>query len=256
MKINQNKRIIIFITMVVLGLFTIFILSSVLEDGRAKNLLLDYKNWDSADSALGYFSIQNIMWVVFFIGLGELLFRILEVLETGKGIHKHYLPEDNHTILEPQDMPDIYKKLGLDVDIMGSLAHLIKKMIMQFQATNSVEQTNTMLNSQLELQSAAIDTNYNMIRYITWFIPTLGFIGTVLGISQALGYAGATNGQGDKFVAELTDKLALAFDTTLLALIMSAILVFIMHLVQGKEEKNLVVIGQYTLDNFVNRLVK
>jgi len=136
------------------------------------------------------------------------------------------------------------------------LAHLISKMIKQYQLSNSVEQTNTMLNSQLDLQSNAIDMNYNMIRYIVWFIPTMGFIGTVVGISKALEYAGDKNGQAPRFVAELTEKLALAFDTTLLALIMSAILVFIMHIVQGEEETSLIHMGQYTLDNFINRLVK
>ena len=93
-----------------------------------------------------------------------------------------------------------------------------------------------------------------MIRYITWLIPTMGFIGTVIGIATSLAYAGEVNGQGDQFVAELTARLAVAFDTTFVALVMSAILVFIMHLTQGREEKNLVTIGQYTLDNFINRL--
>ncbi len=253
---RQNKRIIIFAIMILLGIAAIFILTKVIESDSVKNLLFDYKNWHEDDSPLGIFSIQNIMWIIFFIGIGELLFRTLEVMATGRGITKGYLPEDVHTILDMQDMREIHDKIEEDAKTTGSLAHLIQKLMSQFQASHSIEQTNNMLNSQLELQSNAIDTDYNMIRYITWFIPTLGFIGTVMGISQALAYAGETNGQGDNFVAELTEKLAVAFDTTLLALVMSAILVFMMHIIQGREERNLVQMGQYTLDNFVNKIIQ
>jgi len=39
-------------------------------------------------------------------------------------------------------------------------------------------------------------------------------------------------------------------------LIMSSILVFLMHLSQGKEEGNVNSIGQYCLDNLINRLLE
>ena len=64
-----------------------------------------------------------------------------------------------------------------------------------------------------------------MVRYVVWAIPTLGFIGTVLGISLALAFAGAVDLQDPNLLAELTKRLAVAFDTTLLALVMSAVLV-------------------------------
>ena len=247
----QNKRLIIFILMIITGIFIIFLLSTFIDDERLKNLLLDYRSWDEP---LGVFTVQNIMWIVFFIGLGEIIFRVLKIIEIQKGMKKGYLPEDDQSILESADMNVMLKGVSQDSKIEGSLANMIKKLVLQFQTSNSIEQTQNMLNAQLEMQSNKIDTNYNMIRYITWFIPTLGFIGTVIGISKALEYAGEVNGQGDRFVAQLTEKLAVAFDTTFLALIMSAVLVFLMHIIQGREEKNLVQIGQYSLDNFINRL--
>ena len=38
---------------------------------------------------------------------------------------------------------------------------------------------------------------------------------------------------------ELTGSLALAFNTTMLALLLSAVLVFLMHVAQGREESAL-----------------
>ena len=247
---SQNRRLIIFIVMIVLGIATIFILDAMISDRLIKDRFLDKSHWD----AYYGMTIQNIMWILFFIGLGELLFRFLEIHAVNVGMRKTYLPEDDQSILEITDMPALSKEVKIDAKVNGSLANLVKKLIMQFQTSRSIEQTQNMLNAQLEIQSSKIDTHYNMIRYITWLIPTMGFIGTVIGIATALAYAGEVNGQGEHFVAELTAKLAVAFDTTFVALLMSAILVFIMHLTEGREEKNLVDMGQYTLDNFINRL--
>jgi biopolymer transport protein ExbB/TolQ len=93
-----------------------------------------------------------------------------------------------------------------------------------------------------------------MIRYVVWAIPTLGFIGTVVGISLALAFAGAVDLQDPTLLAELTKRLAVAFNTTLLALVMSALLVFFQHIVQAFEERALNQAGQYCLDNLINRL--
>jgi flagellar motor component MotA len=128
---------------------------------------------------------------------------------------------------------------------------------MRYQASQkSPNETHQMLNSQLEMMQYKLDVDYNMIRYLSWLIPTLGFIGTVVGIANALAYAGIPGkAEEDVFLAELTSRLAVAFDTTLVALIMSAILVYIMHLMQGREENIVQKCGEYCLNNFINRLI-
>ncbi len=98
------------------------------------------------------------------------------------------------------------------------------------------------------------------LRHRAWLIPTLGFIGTVVGISSALGRPGGisadTSDQADvgEWMAGLTRSLAVAFNTTLVALPLSAVLVFLMHVTQGREKSALNQSGQYCLDNLINRL--
>jgi len=113
-----------------------------------------------------------------------------------------------------------------------------------------------MLKSQLELLQFKIDVDYNIVRYITWLIPTLGFIGTVMGIAVTLAAAGLPGAaEQPDFLSNLTSRLAVAFNTTLVALVMSAILVFAMHIVQGSEERNIQYCGEYCLNNLVNKLI-
>ena len=134
------------------------------------------------------------------------------------------------------------------------LPRLIHRVVTQFQTTRSVDQANALLNSSLELFLHEIDLRYSMVRYVIWVIPALGFIGTVMGISLALAYAGAADLQDPLLLAGLTKQLAVAFDTTLLALVLSAVLVLAQHLVQAYEERSLNQAGQYCLDNLINRL--
>jgi biopolymer transport protein ExbB/TolQ len=234
--------------MVIAAIVVIYILATVLGEG-AKVMLLDMRS--VSDSPL---TIQNVMWIMFFLGFGELINRYLISKEVESGLNKKYLPEDDTSVLEFGDMPKIFKNVKDDAEVEGSLAQMTKKLVMQFQTSHSIDQTHQMLNSQMEMNSTANDLNYNMIRYITWLIPTLGFIGTVLGIMLGLDYAATNNPEAPTFLGEVTAKLAVAFYTTLVALVMSAILVFLTHIIQGREESLSVRIAQYCLDNFINRL--
>lgn len=204
------------------------------------------------------YSVQNVMWLIFFVGLGELLMRFLEARVERKELGHQYLPEDDTTVLIKQALPKIYKRVSITKDSdKRFLPHLIKRIITVFQTTNSVENASAVLNSSIELRSQDIDLNYSMIRYIMWVIPTFGFIGTVIGIALALNYAGEPGkAQDPELLTELTLRLAVAFNTTLLALVMSAILVLIMHVVQSFEERMVTRCGHYCLDNLVNRLYK
>lgn len=255
MKVYKQRGFIT-VGMLILSLATLFILNYTIDQFMGENAVFIKARIIGFDTETGsfLFSIQSMMWIAFYLALGELLYRYLHVRASENGLKKKYLPEDNYAIIELEDLPSIAKTIATDSELSGGLADFIKKLLMQFQTSRSIGQTLDMLNAQLEMSISMIDLNYNMIRYLSWLIPTLGFIGTVVGIANALAYAGKVNGQGATFVTDLTQKLAVAFDTTLVALVMSAIVVFLMHIIQGREESNLTAIGKYCLDNFINRL--
>jgi Biopolymer transport proteins len=205
------------------------------------------------------FTVQTVMWVVFALGVGALIVRAREAAAERGELLLGYLPEDETTVLQAPDLRRIYAgaraaRDGIGPDDGRFLPRLIHRVVTQFQTMKSVDQANAVLNSSLELYLHEIDLRYTMIRYIIWAIPTLGFLGTVLGIALALNYAGSANVEDPGFLAGLTRELAVAFNTTLVALCMSTILVLIQHLVQAAEERALNRCGQYCLDNLINRL--
>ena len=89
------------------------------------------------------------------------------------------------------------------------------------------------LNDELKYQSEkdadAQYEGYSLVRIIIWATPMLGFLGTVMGITQALGDL-ATQQLGNDLNAAMQGLFAglyVAFDTTALALTLSIMLMFI-----------------------------
>ena len=80
----------------------------------------------------------------------------------------------------------------------------------------------------------AQDASYSLLRFITWAIPILGFLGTVLGITDAI--YGVTPEVLEKSLSTVTGGLATAFDTTALALFLTMVLMFFSFLVERMEQ--------------------
>lgn len=258
---EQHFRIITALAAMLVGCVVIGVLSVALPVPQQMTgeiyvsaLLLD------RGSGLYPLTIQNLMWLMFFFGLGELWIRFRRADRELDQLQQGILPDDDTTMFRGKDLVPIYRS------IMKArraryyrLQRLILRIVQQFQISRSIDQANSLMNSSLELMQHEIELKYNMLRYLVWLIPTLGFIGTVVGIALALSAAGdmpdldmADDVQA--WFAAMTTKLGIAFNTTLLALLMAAVQVFVLHMAQGKEEGALNSAGQYCLDKLINRL--
>lgn len=202
------------------------------------------------------FSVQNGMWIFFFVGLGEIVVRNSATRAERKQLRNGFLPEDGRTILQVDDLAPIYRRIRSDPAHKHCfLPRLLDRCILQFQTSRSTDQSASLMNTSLEMFIHEIDLKYNMLRYICWVIPCLGFIGTVIGIGHALSIAGdPANAQRPDLLNIVTRGLAVSFDGTLVALLLASILVFLQNVTQSKEEHALNQAGQYCLDNLINRL--
>jgi hypothetical protein len=202
------------------------------------------------------FSVQNCMWIAFTVAAGELTVRMHAASRELRQLGLGYLPEDPRTVLQAEDLEPIYRRVreGGMVDCCF-LPRLISRCILQFQISGSIEQCAILMNATLDLMAHETELRYASLRYITWLIPSLGFIGTVTGIGHALSYAGEPGRyQEPTLLTEVTARLAVSFDGTLVALVMAAILMFWQHITETREEWALNVAGEYCLDHLINRL--
>lgn len=86
-----------------------------------------------------------------------------------------------------------------------------------------------------ELAAERVHDSYGLVRTVTWAVPILGFLGTVMGITIAI--ANVTPDQLDTSLPEVTGGLAIAFDTTAVSLTLSLILVFTAFVVERMEQQ-------------------
>ena len=106
----------------------------------------------------------------------------------------------------------------------------------------------------------ASESSYMLPRILVWAIPLLGFIGTVLGISSAVnGFSGflSNTAEIDKIkegIGTVTSGLAIAFDTTLLALLLSVVVMIPLVLAERRESKLLLAMDVYINDKILPKL--
>ena len=120
-----------------------------------------------------------------------------------------------------------------------------KAALARFGATRNVQDVSEAGHAVCQAEAERLDSELSMIRYIAWAIPAIGFIGTVRGIGNALAEAHKAV-TGD--ISGVTEGLGVAFNSTLVALLLSLLLMFLLHNLQLAQER-LVLDAETYLDN-------
>lgn len=197
-------------------------------------------------------TIQNILHVLVAIGLAELWVRWQAATREQKLLGLSLFPEDDHTMLSIEELGPIRRRFLPYLKSGAFLPKLADLVVLQISSTRSVEQATAAMSSKLELASHRLDLEYQLLRYIAWLIPTMGFIGTVVGISLSLKGLGANSTQID--MGPIVAGLAISFNTTIIALMESAFLMFLLNVTQRREELSLNASADYCLTNLINRV--
>lgn len=140
------------------------------------------------------------------------------------------------------------------------LVNRVLRGLGHFKVRRSNPEVARMLTSQSEIDANAVDSSYAIIKVFIWAIPILGFIGTVIGIGAAVG-GFSTEMSVETDVEALKDQLSVvtnglgvAFDTTLIALVMSLLVSFPASAMQKAEEDLINWVDEYCNENLLRRL--
>ncbi len=147
----------------------------------------------------------------------------------------------------PEDTREYVRQLeSLPAEQQESLiVRAAKAALARFGATRNVQDVSDAGHSVCQAEAERLDSELSMIRYIAWAIPAIGFIGTVRGIGDALASAHKAV-TGD--ISGVTEGLGVAFNSTLVALLLSLLLMFLLHNLQLGQERLVLAVETY-LDN-------
>jgi hypothetical protein len=131
---------------------------------------------------------------------------------------------------------------------------MVRIALSKYAVSRSSQDVSDAVRTQAEVDLGRLVTSMATVHYLAWAIPALGFLGTVRGLSGGLSMAGRVNEELQSFIDQATRHLTIAFDCTLIALVLSLALMFLLHSVQRDEEALVIDCQQYCLENLVNRL--
>lgn len=137
------------------------------------------------------------------------------------------------------------------------IVNRIRKALELFEIRNDNNEVAAFMQTQSEIDGARSDGSYSLLKIFLWAIPILGFIGTVMGLSTAVGSLALDPSNPDAMadsLASLTGGLGTAFDTTLLGLFLSLLLNFPLAMVQKKEDETLTIIEIFCTEKLLPKL--
>ena len=153
--------------------------------------------------------------------------RLLDVDLVAVADGMRVLPEDTREFArQVQALPEDRRQMLLPRALLNALR--------RFNSTRNIQDVATSTHTICESEAERLESELSMIRYISWAIPSIGFIGTVRGIGEALAQADKAV-QGD--IAGVTQSLGVAFNSTFIALLISIFLMFLVHQLQLLQER-------------------
>jgi hypothetical protein len=172
------------------------------------------------------------------------------------------LPTEVAEEITVESLHDFVKHIR-SLPVSGSESFLINRVlrgIEHFRVRKSAAETVTMMESQSAIDANNVAGSYTILKVFIWALPILGFIGTVVGVSSAVAsLASSLDSAADMTAMKgslnaVFSGLGTAFDTTLLALIMSMIVKIPTSAMQKSEEDLITAVDEYCNENLLRRL--
>jgi len=120
------------------------------------------------------------------------------------------------------------------------MVNRLRKALELFEVKQNNDSVSHMLESQSDIDGMRISGSYTLVKAFFWAIPILGFIGTVIGLSHAIGGMNLSNMEDvDAVMASLgavTGGLGTAFDATLFGLALALLLNFVLNTMTKDED--------------------
>lgn len=166
----------------------------------------------------------------------------LDLIPLAEGMR--ILPEDTREVSRQiQALPPRQRNSLLPRALLAALH--------RFATTRNIQDVASATHAYCNAEGERLESELSMVRYIAWAIPSIGFIGTVRGIGDALGQAHKAI-EGDIF--DVTKSLGVAFNSTLIALLISIALMFLLHQLQLLQERYVLDTEVYCEENLTRHL--
>lgn len=197
--------------------------------------------------------VEQAAVVAFWCAIGVLLFKLLGSSRERAALAAELIPSWDGQAVPVTRADPLLRQVedqagGLTDTYLGRRVIAVLEFV---RGRGSANELDDQLRTLADNDALAQEGSYSLLRFITWATPIMGFLGTVLGITEAI--SGVTPEILEKSLSTVTDGLALAFDTTALALFLTMILMFCTFLVERIEQGLLARVDAYVESELAHR---
>lgn len=209
-------------------------------------------------SSIPYFTVFLTMWCLAFI-----VIKWKKLCVQKKALKYQLIPDNvSSFVLSPDNSSEILYNIDKNVYMASGFIVLnrVKKALINLKNIGRVSDVSSLLNDLATTDEKYIESTYTMVKGIIWAIPISGFIGTVLGLSTAVGGFGNVLAQGGSIetlknsLGGVTSGLSVAFETTLIALVAAMIIQLLLTFLMQREEAFLDDCSGYCHKNVIEKL--
>ena len=200
--------------------------------------------------------IQMLTIAGFILGYLELNEKEQFIQKQREGFGFNLLPTEDQLVLTSDEIANIkLNVINLEKRGISSLiSSLIKKACTQFRNEESVSDTLQVFDAQVNTSKEELEGQLEIVRYLLQAISSLGFIGTVIGLSVAIGMG--DQAKTEQGMGLITQNLNVAFDTTIVALLLGLVLTYRYHSYLEQLDTFFSQTKSYILDNLISRIYK
>lgn len=164
-----------------------------------------------------------------------------------------YLKKEGGVVILPSDAREYlrtFEQLST-AQRTAVLPRVLAAALKRFGATGNVQDASQTVHNVCESEHNRLDAELAILRFSVWVTPALGFVGTVRGIGLALQGAELAV-KGD--TTAVTSGLGISFNSTLVALTLSIVLMYILHEIQLAQERLVLDTENYAEEELISRL--
>jgi biopolymer transport protein ExbB/TolQ len=199
---------------------------------------------------------------LFFWALSILGIKRSSLRKQKKAVSFALIPKDPQFSLNAETAQDVLTRLERTAENPDRYL-LLRRIRLSLSNLNNIGQisdVSEMLRGEAEEDDARLDNSFSLIHSFVWAIPVLGFIGTAIGLSLAIGqFSGVLNSIGEveqlqASLGQVTGGLGTAFETTLIGLFFALILHLISSIEEDEERRFLNECSVYCQEKIISRL--
>ena len=150
-------------------------------------------------------------------------------------------------------LTELQRRLGQAADQVPNslLLQSLGLVFDRIRLNGDFHEANEVASEACDLHLETLYAKLAITRYVLWAIPSIGFLGTVRGIGEALTKAGEAMA-GD--ISGVAASLGIAFNSTFVALFVSLVLMLIASVLQGREERSVANCKHFISSKVIARL--